>query len=118
MKLKIDFPDNLITDDLLRQVRIPCFCKVAAEFEILFSDTVPNSSGMVSEWDRKELELRAISGAGGQYTHYANGLITLKKIDESTFEIVDLEMFYRSYGWCVILREGAYVPPGSFWDEE
>lgn len=118
MKLKIEFPDNLITGDLLRQVRIPCFCKVSKEFNISFSNTVPESSGTVLEWDRKELELRAVGGAGGQYTHYANSLITLRRESENIFQIVDLEMFYRSYGWCVVLRDGVYAPPGDFWDEE
>lgn len=47
MKLNIDFPENMITDELLRQKRIPCVCKVSKEFEISFSDTVPESSGVV-----------------------------------------------------------------------
>lgn len=118
MKLSISFPDNLITDELLNQVRIPCFCKLSREFVITFSDTVPESAGVVLEWSREELELRAVAGGGGEYTHYNNGLITLKKIDENLFDIIDLEMFYRSFGWCVVLRGGEYAPPGNFWDEE
>lgn len=118
MRLKIDFPDNLITDELVLQKQIPCFCKVSNEFVISFSDTIPESSGIVLDWDRRDLELRAVAGAGGQYTHYANSLITLKRIGSNVFEIVDLEMFYRSYGWCVILLNGAYAPPRDFWDSE
>ncbi|WP_339493071.1 hypothetical protein [Pseudomonas sp. EA_15y_Pfl2_R67] len=118
MKLNIDFPKNMITDELLRQERIPCFCKVSKKFEISFSDTVPESSGVVSGWDRRELELRAVAGAGGRYTHFANGLITLQKVDEGVYKILDLEIFYRSYGWCAVLRGGEYAPPGDFWDEE
>ena len=118
MILKIEFPDNLITDELLRQTQIPCFCKISKEFEISFSDTIPMSSGVVLNWNLKELELRAVAGAGGQYTHYANSLITLNRVGENVFDIVDLEMFYRSYGWCVVLRGGAYAPPGHFWDED
>lgn len=95
MKLNIDFPESMITDELLRQEQIPCFFKVSKEFEIWFSDTVPESSGVVSEWDRRELELRAVAGAGGRYTHYASGLITLQKVDENVFKIIDLEMFYK-----------------------
>ncbi len=79
MKLKIDFPENLITDDLLKQEQIPCVCKISNEFEIYFSDTVPKSAGLVLDWDRQELELRAVAGGGGEYTHHANSLITLKK---------------------------------------
>ncbi len=118
MKLNIKFPNNLITDNLLKQKRIPCFCKISGEFEISFSETVPESSGIVSDWDRKELELRAVAGAGGQYTHYAHGLITLEKAETDTYKIIDLEMFYTNFGWCPILRNGEYAPPGDFWDEE
>ncbi|WP_095120370.1 hypothetical protein [Pseudomonas sp. Irchel s3f10] len=118
MKLNIHFPDNLISDDLLRQQRIPCLCKVSTQFEISFSDTVPESSGIVSGWSRDELERRAVAGAGGQYTHYANGLITLSKISEGLYQIVDLEMFYRSFGWCAVFRDGQYAPAGYFWDDE
>ncbi|WP_123533462.1 hypothetical protein [Pseudomonas fluorescens] len=118
MKLNISFPANLITDDLLKQQRIPCLCKVSTQFEISFSDTVPESSGVVTGWNRQELELRAVAGAGGPYTHYANSLITLRKIGQDLYEIIDLEMFYRSFGWCAVLRNGQYAPPGNFWEEE
>ncbi|WP_072412243.1 hypothetical protein [Pseudomonas sp. NFACC04-2] len=118
MKLKIEFPKNLVTDELLGQKRIPCVCKIASEFEVFFAETIPESSGVVLGWDRKELELRAVAGAGGQYTHHASGLITLKDIGGGVYEIIDLEMFYRSFGWCAILRDGEYAPPGEFWGEE
>ena len=106
------------TDRLLKQERIPCLCKISKEFEISFSDTVPESSGIVSEWSRNELELRAVAGGGGQYTNYANSLITLQKIGEGLYKIIDLEMFYTIFGWCVVLKDGEYAPPGNFWDEE
>jgi len=118
VRLRIDFPKNLATDELLRQERVPCVCKIAKEFEIFFAETVPGSSGVVSEWDRKELELRAVAGAGGQYTHHASGLITLKAVGSGVYEIIDLEVFYRSFGWCAILKNSEYAPPGEFWDEE
>ncbi|MDH0650327.1 hypothetical protein N5D48_26105 [Pseudomonas sp. GD03858] len=118
MKLNITFPENLITNELLGQKLIPCVCKISKEFEVSFSETVPESSGLVSDWDRKELELRALAGGGGRYTHHANSLITLEKISESSYKIIDLEMFYRSYGWCAVIRGGEYAPPGDFWDEE
>ena len=118
MKLNIKFPDNLVTDDLLRQQRIPCLCKISTRFEISFSVTIPESTGLVFDWSREELELRAVAGAGGQYTHYANSLITLSKIGQDLYEIIDLEMFYRSFGWCTVLRNGQYAVPGNFWDEE
>lgn len=118
MNLNISFPDDMRTDQLLMQQRIPCLCKIAKAFEISFSDTVPESSGTVFDWDRKELEARAVAGGGGRYTHYANALITLMKIAPNTYEIIHLEMFYTLYGWCTIVEDGEYAPPGDFWDEE
>lgn len=118
MKLNIHFPDNLISDDLLRQQRIHCLCKVSNQFEISFADTVPESSGIESGWNREELERRAVAGAGCQYTHYASSLITLSKIGEDVYEIIDLEMFYRSFGWCAVFQDGHYAPAGNFWDDE
>ncbi|WP_092304269.1 hypothetical protein [Pseudomonas sp. NFIX28] len=118
MKLNIRFPKNLATDALLGQKLIPCLCKVSKEFEVSFLDPMPEVSGVVSEWDRKELELRAIAGVGGQYTHYAFGRITLKEVELDVYQVIDLEMFYRIFGWCVILKDGEYAPPGDFWDEE
>ncbi|WAH59583.1 hypothetical protein LZ023_08560 [Pseudomonas silvicola] len=118
MKLNIRFPQNMHTENLLRQARIPCLCKISREFEICFSDTVPESSGTVFEWDRNELELRAIASGGGQYTHYANSLITLRKVESNVYKVIDLEMFYANFGWCAVLKGGEYAPPGNFWDEE
>ncbi|MDK1397490.1 hypothetical protein [Pseudomonas protegens] len=118
MKLRIEFPEDLRTEQLLRQVRIPCLCKISENFEICFSDTVPESSGIVLEWDRKELESRAVAGGGGQYTHYANSLITLKDVGSGVYQIIDLDMFYTRFGWCEVLKNGEYASPGDFWDEE
>ena len=118
MKLNIVFPENMHTKNLLKQERIPCLCKISKEFEIFFSDSVPDSFGIVSDWDRSELELRAVAGGGGVYTHYANSLITLREYECNVYEIIGLEMFYANFGWCVVLKDGEYASPGSFWDEE
>ena len=80
MKLSIKFPENLLTHSLLEQRLIPCICKIATEFEIEFLDPLPEAAGTVLEWDRAELEKRAIGGVGGQYSHYAHGRVTLKKL--------------------------------------
>ncbi|NBF04897.1 hypothetical protein GV819_21665 [Pseudomonas sp. Fl5BN2] len=87
-------------------------------FEICFSDTVPESSGIVLEWDRKELESRAVAGGGGQYTHYANSLIALKEIESGLYQIIDLDMFYPGFGWCEVLKKGEYSLSSGFWGEE
>jgi hypothetical protein len=77
-----------------------------------------NRPGIVSGWNREELERHAVAGAGGQYTHYANSLITLSKIGEGLYQIIDLEMFCPSFGWCAVFRDGQYAPAGNFWDDE
>lgn len=118
MKLNISFPQNMHTEQLLQQERIPCLCKISKKFEIYFSDTIPEARGVVSEWDIKELELRAVAGGGGQYTHYANSLITLREIESNVYKVIGLEMFYARFGWCVVLTDGDYASPGVFWDEE
>lgn len=85
---------------------------------MFFSETIPDSSGVVIGWDRGELELRAVAGAGGEYTHWANSLITLKELKPGVYEIIELQFFYRSFGWCPIVLNGEYAPAGNFWDEE
>ena len=118
MKLNIEFPRNMITEELLKQKNIPCFCKVSADFEISFQEPLPKVVGKVSEWDRHELEERALAGAGGKYTHYTNGMITLKEIDLNQYQILDLSFFCRSHGWCPIIENGIYATPINLWDEE
>ena len=118
MKLNIVFPRAMIAESLLAQRLIPCVCKISKQFEICFLDPLPEVAGVVSEWDRSELELRAISGVGGQYSHYAHGRVTLKKIQADVYQILDLEMFYRLFGWCSVLNDGIYAQPGKFWDDE
>ncbi|MCI2245828.1 hypothetical protein L3067_14565 [Xanthomonas sp. PPL568] len=118
MNLVICFPKNMISEMLIEKQKIPCICKISNKFEILFSDTVPDVTGIVTDWDRKEIERRAVAGAGGEYTHFANSLVTLKKVGHDTYEIIYLSMFYARFGWCDVFIDGKYAPPGNFWDEE
>lgn len=118
MNLHIEFPDDLTSADLLRQKNIPCLCKVSKEFEVVVEGPLPKASGIVSGWDRSLLEERAVAGGGGQYTHYCFGMITLQKIEPSVYKIVDLSFFQEPFGWCPILINGEYGPPGDFWDDE
>lgn len=118
MNLNIAFPNNMVAGDLVRQERIPCMCKVAEDFEIHFSEIIPDTVGVVTGWDRRELEIRAPAGAGGEYTHYSFGMITIKEISLGIYKILELEMFNRSFGWCHVISGGEYAAPGSFWDEE
>ena len=65
MILNIQFPDDLKTEMLLTQSKIPCFCMVAENFEIRFDLPLPEVSGVVSDWDRNKLEERSPAGGGG-----------------------------------------------------
>jgi hypothetical protein len=116
MNLNIEIPKNLVTEQLLKQKNIPCFCKVSKDFEISFRQ--PEATGNVSEWDRKKFEERAIAGAGGKYTHYTDGMITLREIGVNQYKIVDLALFYHNFGWCQVLENEIYAVPKNFWDEE
>ena len=118
MKLNIEIPKNLATDQLLKQENIPCFCRVAQEFEIIFQEPFPETVGVVSEWDRGELEKRALAGGGGKYTHYTNGMITLKEIGLNQYQIINLSLFNRIFGWCSIIENSMYAAPKDFWGEE
>jgi len=118
MNLNIQIPKNLVTEELLRQKNIPCFCRVSRDFEISLQDPFPDVTGKVSDWDRRELEKRAMAGAGGKYTHYTNGLITIKEIDANQYHIIDLSLFCCSSGWCPIVENGVYATPKELWDKE
>ena len=107
MILNIKFPDDLRSESLLKQQCIPCFCRVSNIFEIDFENVVTNkTTGTVEDWSNKELNDRAAAGGGGAYTYYCHGTITLKKLDQSQFEILDLNFFGR--GWHSIVHNGAY----------
>jgi hypothetical protein len=116
MNLNIKIPKNLATEQLLKQKNIPCFCKVSEDFEISFRE--PNVTGNVSEWDRKKIEERVMAGAGGMYTHYTDGMITLIEIGLNQYKIIDLTLFDRASGWCQVIENEIYATPKSFWDEK
>jgi hypothetical protein len=118
MILNINFPDDLNTKMLLGQSKIPCFCMVGESFEIRFDSPLPEACGFVSEWDRHKLEERAPAGGGGKYTYYQPALISLKEIDGGKYQVIDLELFCESVGWCPIINQSEYAPPGSFWDDD
>lgn len=118
LQLRISLPVNLAAADMVRQKNIPCLCRVAKEFEIEFLDPLPEATGVVFRWDRRMLEERAVAGAGGPYSHYAFGLVTLDQLEPDIYWIVDLAFFNRIFGWCPILENGAYAPPGKFTDDD
>lgn len=118
MKLHIHFPKNLVTESLLRQKKIPCLCRIGKNFEILFQHPLPEALGTVEGWDIEEVLKRAPAGAGGQYTYYSFSAVTLREIKSNLYQIIDWDLFNRSVGWCHILVNGEYAPPGNFGDDE
>lgn len=119
MKLKTEFPDNLNSEMLLSCKLIPCFCKISSVFEIEFNEIMQtNVTGLVEDWDIKEIDLRSPAGGGGKYIHYNYGLVTLNKIDRDIYNIVELRFFCSSVGWNSIVVNGMYGPIGEFWDDE
>lgn len=107
MLLKIQLPDNLVVQGLIEQKNIPCFCRVrGTSFEILFQDPLPQALGNVEGWTQKMIDDRAPAGAGGNYTHYCFGMVSLKKAAEDVFEIMDLSFFESTNGWCPIMKGG------------
>lgn len=118
MILHIELPQNFVAEEMARQRDIPCLCRVATDFELLFQEPLPVAAGLVTGWDSNLLNDRAMAGAGGEHTHYSFAMVTLEKMTQNVFKIMDLSFFNRSVGWCPILMNGEYGPPGDFWDEE
>lgn len=107
MLLKIQLPDNLVVQSLLEQKNIPCFCRVrGSSFELLFQDPLPQAVGIVEGWTHRVIDDRAPAGAGGMYTHYCFGMVTLKQAGENVFNILDLSFFESAIGWSPIMAGG------------
>lgn len=111
MKLKILFPDNLVSGLMTRQKFIPCLCKISYDFEIEFRDPLQEATGIVSGWDLESISERAPMLIGGDHTHYADGEISIMQVSENIYDILDLKMFYPDYGWCPVMENGHYAVP-------
>ena len=108
--LKIEFPDNLRTESLIKQANIPCLCKIGKKgFEIEFRDPQQHTVGLIETWDMQEINNRSPAGAGGEYIHYSDGLITLEPIHQDCFEVIGLDFFCGSSGWHPIIRDKKYA---------
>ena len=107
MLLKVQFPDNLVVKNLLEQKNIPCFCRIRGlSFQLLFQNPLPIAVGDVDDWTSKEIDDRSPAGAGGEYTHYCFGMVTLEQVGAHIFNIVDLSFFGGNNGWCPIVEGG------------
>ena len=119
MNLEIKFPNNIRTENILRQSRLPCLCKVSVRgFEVEFRSPMQTTIGVVKNWDRSAIESRVPSGAGGQYTYYSDALITLSMISNELFEIQQLALFDENFGWCNLIEDGKYSSVPNFFDAD
>jgi hypothetical protein len=98
---------------MLALPHIPCFCKVKGSiFEISFSDPLPTGCGVVHEWSIEKIDERAPAGAGGEFSHFCFGTVTLEPTVEDTFQIVDLSFFKTSFpGWFPIVAAKEWATP-------
>jgi len=110
LKILAEFEDNLYTEKLLEVEKVPCLCRISKIFEIDFLVANPQSTGIVTNWNHKDIDLRIPAGAGGKYTHYSYGLITLLKEQTGIYIIKNLEMFdLWENGWKQIIQDCEYT---------
>lgn len=117
MQLTIEFPDILLIEDLINQKKIPCMVCVSGNFEIIFPSFLgfyTDVIGFIKDINVQIVEELIPPGAGGQYIYYCSGLITIKRLDDSLFHIVELSMFDNCLGWCQIIENGQYAEPNDY----
>jgi hypothetical protein len=78
---------------------------------LLFQAPLPQAQGHVEGWTHKDIDARAPAGAGGEYTHYCFGMVTLNKTKEHLFNIVDLAFFSDTLGWFPVMDDGKLAEP-------
>jgi hypothetical protein len=112
LQVQVKFVDDLHTENMLKTAQIPCLCKIAKNFEIVFLVAYPQVTGIVTGWDYKELALRVGAGAGGEYLHYNYGLLTISKLKDDSYIIENLSMFESGSGWLPVIenRQYSFVP--------
>ncbi len=118
MLLKIEIPQNLVNQQLLRQSDIPCVCYIGKSFEVRFESPLTAAVGTVDDWDRKAVEERVPAGAGGHWTHCRHSRMTLRAMSDGIYEVRELAMFYEAHGWLPVIHDGVYAVAKEIWDEE
>jgi len=110
LEVNVHFEDNLYTKKILEVNDIPCVCKISSTFEIEFLEAVPQVTGKVLNWTHKDIDARVPAGAGGDYTHYNFGIISISKLDNNLYIIEKLSMFdLWSGGWIKVIENREYV---------
>lgn len=117
LTLNLNLPDNIYSEMMLECRNIPCLVRINNIFNIDFFETEPNVTGQVLEWSWYDLNQRVPAGTGEEYLYYKRSLITLDRIDEKNFNIVELSMFVNGVGWCSVIENGEYANPNPYlWD--
>ena len=101
-----------IDRDALELDAVPCVCWVDQEnFRVTFTLPLFEMISHIRTWERCKLEQVAPALAGVNYSHHYHGLITMERLTEGEYRVVDLKFFYRSVGWIQVVKNGDYATP-------
>ncbi len=109
LELTASFSDNLYTEMILEADRMPCLCKISRIFEIEFLVANPQVIGVVEDWNHRDIDMRVPAGAGGKYTHYSYGLISISKKETDRYIIENLSIFVLGMGWIEVIESREYT---------
>lgn len=121
MILTVNFLDKAVSFD--KVIDIPCLCKVKDNiFTIVFvtvhDSDFNNIQGDLDEWSLKALNDRFPSRAGGDYTYYEPGLISIEAINQNIYKVLSLKLFSNETGWLPFIEKGEYADITQYWDDE
>lgn len=109
MKLIAEFPDYLDAQEMLTKDNTPCFIKAGYQTEIILDYGRRNLHGKLSGWSEINVCSLCPAGAGGEYIYYNHAMITINKINQNEYDVINLKMFDAYIGWCNIIIDGEYA---------
>ena len=122
MYLETEFPNDFRTTDLLESNLVPCICRISDKFKIEFSPPIFDESifGEIKGWDQEKLDERVMAWVGGQYFSINHAQISVEKIKDSTYRVMDLLFFTPGFefGWHPVIASGDYGPVLSAYDDD
>ena len=106
MILNIEFEENFFMESIIKNKFIPCVCRVKGlNFTVEFSRPLKMmATGYIPNFNLQDICDRYSAAAGGEYTHYCFGEISLNYLSDSSFEVIDLKFFDEIYGWINIIE--------------
>jgi hypothetical protein len=112
MNLNIRFPSDLFAIKTIQLNDIPCVCKVmfSGDFYVVFSELLFEASGFMSDFNKKEIDLRFPVYAGGPFAQHCNAMITLGPADDIKYEVINLKFFHGLSGWISLIENYDFVP--------